>query len=217
MGEPREHEPVLLIVAAFTGIDAAFEWTEQRLSDAFGPIAAREGPFPFEETAYYEASMGPDLKFRFFAFGELIRPEWLAIIKRFTNDLEAEYAAAAARGDLPGGAYSRPINLDPGYLHHGKWIMATTKDQRQRVYLGHGIYADPMLYFAHGQWEPWPWTYPNYRRVDYLAAFARFRTLYLDLRRRWLRGELTVRTEPVRCPWPENPNRSTDTGGPRSS
>ncbi len=197
MGEPVEHEPVLLVIAAFTGFEPAFGWIEHQLVRAFGPVAEKGGPFPFTETRYYEPAMGPNLMFRFYAFQELIRPEWLAPIKRFTNRLEALYAREAARGALPGEPYRRPINIDPGYLHHGKWIMATTKDQAQRVYLGQGIFADPMLYFAHGRWQPWPWTYANYRRSDYLAMFSRFRTLYLALRRRWRAGELSVRSEPI--------------------
>jgi len=184
MGAEREHEPVLLVVGLLTGCPEAVAWVEQRLGQAFGPVLAKGGPFAFTESDYYARTMGQGLAFRFFAFQNLIRPEWLGPIKRYTNRLETTYAVHAQHGELPGGHLLRPINLDPGYLHHSKWIMATTKDQSHRVYLGEGIYADPMLHFVRGRWQPWPWTYPNYRRADYLELFATLRSLYLEQRKR---------------------------------
>ena len=66
----------------------------------------------------------------------------------------------AASGTYPD---ERPLNLDPGLLTLGKFMLATTKDQAHRVYLRDGIFAEVTLRFHAGAWEPWPWTYADYR------------------------------------------------------
>ena len=48
-------------------------------------------------------------------------------------------------------------------LSLGKFLLATTKDQAHRVYLRDGIFAEVTLRFEAGAFEPWPWTYADYR------------------------------------------------------
>ncbi len=50
----------------------------------------------------------------------------------------------------------RPVNIDPGYLNLGKFLLATTKDQAHRVYLRDGVYAEVTLRYQAGAFEPWP-------------------------------------------------------------
>jgi hypothetical protein len=157
MAEIRPVAPVLLVVAAFSRHAVALEWTRQRLEREYGPVALASPPFLFDQTTYYAATMGTDLRKQFFAFGDLIAPERLPAIKRQTNALEHELAAA---GSYP---EPRPVNLDPGLLTLGKFMLATTKDQSHRIYIGEGIYAEVTLRFQTGVWEPWPWTYADYR------------------------------------------------------
>ena len=73
----------------------------------------------------------------------------------------------------------RPLNLDPGLLTLGKFMLATTKDQAHRIYLGSGIYAEVTLRFESGQYEPWPfWTYADYREPAVRAVLKEFRDFY---------------------------------------
>src|SRR5207245_7342599 len=68
-------------------------------------------------------------------------------------------------------AEPRPLNLDPGLLQLGKFLLASTKDQAQRIYLADGIFAEVTLRFQFGAFEPWPWTYADYREplvLDFL-------------------------------------------------
>jgi hypothetical protein len=58
----------------------------------------------------------------------------------------------------------RPINIDPGLLELGKFLLATTKDQAHRIYLRDGIFAEVTLRYHAGAFEPWPWTYADYRQ-----------------------------------------------------
>jgi hypothetical protein len=103
--------------------------------------------------------MGPDLTKRFLAFHDLVAADCLADVKLRANALERELAA--------GGAYpdARPLNLDPGVLTLGKFLLATTKDQAHRIYLRNGIFAEVTLRYQAGAYEPWPWTYADYRQA----------------------------------------------------
>jgi hypothetical protein len=70
------------------------------------------------------------------------------------------------------------LNLDPGVLSLGKFLLATVKDQAHRIYLGRGIFAEVTLRYQAGAWEPWPWTYPSYRLPDLLAFLQEARDFY---------------------------------------
>jgi uncharacterized protein DUF4416 len=174
----------MLIVASFTGQPELIRWARDNLQNRYGPIVLESQPFDFVETHYYDDTMGAGLKKQFFAFEKLIRPEDIVPIKLDTNELERLAVDHAAQLAVPTRtAVERPLNLDPGYLHSGKWVLATTKDQAHRLYLGRGIYGEVTLRFERGEFMPWPWTYPNYRRDDYRAFFKTARSEYLRILR----------------------------------
>jgi hypothetical protein len=153
----RPVAPALLVVAGFSRHAAALTWGRQRLELAHGPVALAGEPFAFHHTTYYEASMGAGLHKQLLAFERLIAPDSLPDLKRHAISLEAELAATGEYAE------ERPLNLDPGYLVLGKFLLATTKDQAHRVYLRDGIFAEVTLRYHAGGWEPWPWTYADYR------------------------------------------------------
>jgi hypothetical protein len=74
----------------------------------------------------------------------------------------------------------RLLNLDPGYISLGKLVLATTKDYSHRLYLGQGIYGEVTLYYRHGAFHPWEWTYPDYASERYCQLFAAIRSLYVQ-------------------------------------
>jgi hypothetical protein len=172
MADPLLPAPVLLIVAAFSRHAEALAWARQQLEARYGPVALTSPEFAFTQTAYYEPTMGPGLRKHFLAFHNLVSPEILASVKLHTNELEG----ACARS----GAYPepRPLNLDPGVLGLGKFLLATTKDQAHRVYLRDGIYAEVTLRYHAGAFEPWPWTYADYRQAGVLAFLQEARDFY---------------------------------------
>ncbi|HWA96839.1 MAG TPA: DUF4416 family protein [Pirellulales bacterium] len=165
MGNPTRHDPVLRLMAVITRHADALEWAIERASVAWGPIALRSPTFAFDETTYYEATMGPGLGKTFLVFEQFADAGELADWKFATNDWEAEYAALR-RHDEP-----RPLNLDPGYLTLAKLVLASTKDHAHRMYLGRGMYAEVTLFYRHGAWQGHEFTFPDYRRPDYHAFF----------------------------------------------
>ncbi|MEM8680048.1 MAG: DUF4416 family protein, partial [Planctomycetota bacterium] len=69
----------------------------------------------------------------------------------------------------------RPLNIDPGYLTLSKLVLASTKNHAHRIYLREGIFAEITLRYQARAWQPWDWTYPDYRRVDFGQFFDRCR------------------------------------------
>lgn len=172
MGARRLPDPVVLIVAAFSRHESALDWARQRLEQSYGPITNLTLTFDFSHTDYYQATMGPGLRKRFLVFERLVSADCLPEVKNASNRLEAELATAAAYPE------PRPLNLDPGLLSLGKFVLASTKDHAHRVYLRDGIYAEITLRFQEGRFQPWPWTYADYRQPEVLRFFQEVRHWY---------------------------------------
>ena len=179
MGEITKPSQVLLLIAVSSCHEEAFYWARQRATQQFGQLATASTVFDFNETDYYEATMGPNLKKQFLVCGQPFDPARLSAIKKMTNDWEAEYAARGQHRE------SRPLNLDPGYLTLAKVVLASTKDHAHRIYLNDGIYAEVTLAFRQGAWQKFAWTFPDYQREDYQQFFSQCRD---DLRKKLRRG-----------------------------
>jgi hypothetical protein len=173
MGQPRTPAPVKLIAGLLGGDLDLLRRARQLLIRRYGPVDLESDFWPFNETDYYTAEMGPDLQRWFLSFEQLVRPDLLADIKHEANALEQQIAEQTLLPDI-----ARPVNIDPGYIDLHKLVLATTKDAGHRIYLGHGIYAEVTLQFAHAGWQTRPWTYPDYTRPEYHAFFARVRDTY---------------------------------------
>ncbi|KPJ56167.1 MAG: hypothetical protein AMS16_02925 [Planctomycetes bacterium DG_58] len=169
MGAIEEPKPVKLFVGMLASTPERLEEAEGILVNRYGPVDVSSEVLPFEYTDYYREEMGANLKRKFVSFERLIRPDDIIDIKHATNAIEADFAHAAA------GEPRRPVNLDPGYLTLSKVVLATTKEYAHRVYLGRGIYAEVTLRFRHGRYEPWEWTYPDYRTPEYGEFFVELR------------------------------------------
>jgi hypothetical protein len=174
MAEPKTPDPVLLVVAAFSRHDTALAWSRIELEQIFGPLGLAGPSFVFHETAYYESTMGSGLLKQFLAFHDLVDPAALASIKMQTNSLEAQLARLSTFPE------ERPLNLDPGILSLGKFMLATTKDQGHRIYLRDGIFAEVTLRYQAGSFEPWPWTYADYRRPEVHEFLESARNYYRE-------------------------------------
>lgn len=169
MGEPTPHPPVLLLLAAFSRYDDALDWAREKAVAAWGPLDRESPHFDFQETHYYDPTMGAGLKKVFFTFQRPFEPEKLVEIKLATNRWEEEYAAQAGKSE------PRPLNLDPGYLTPAKLVLASTKDFAHRIYLSQGIYAEITLQYRHRRWQSHEYTFPDYRREDYQRFFSECR------------------------------------------
>lgn len=163
--------PVKLIAGIIYRKEELFVRVKDELAGEYGEIDFESACLLFHYTRYYQEEMGENLKRKFISFKKLINPEKLVSIKLFTNKLEKKF--------LFPGSLKRQINIDPGYLTLSKLILATTKNFSHRIYLGDGIYAEVTLrYLKDKGFQPWEWTYPDYKSKEYLQIFNQLRCYY---------------------------------------
>lgn len=172
MAQPKSHPPVVLIVAVFSRHPDALQWATEQLQQKYGPLLAASPTYPFEHTDYYTATMGPALRKQLLAFQNLVPPQSLPDVKLATNELEARLAQSGCYPE------TRPINLDPGYLDAGKFVLVSTKNHAHRIYLRDGIFAEVTLYYEKKRFRPWPWTYFDYRQPVVLDFLEKVRSWY---------------------------------------
>jgi hypothetical protein len=166
--------PALLVTAAFSENLSLINWGMEQMMRYLGPIALESEPFDFNQTSYYSKEMGPQLFKKLFAFADLVDPSKLADIKNMTNEIEST-SHSTSLSEQP-----RPLNLDPGLLNLGKFMLATTKDQAHRIYLKDGIFAEVTLHFQDKEFVEWPWTYADYRTEHVKAFLKKARSFYKD-------------------------------------
>jgi hypothetical protein len=152
--------PVKIISGVLCPKDAPdlLEWTAARLSEHFGAIERAGGPYDFDHTDYY-SMISPRLVRCFFSFQGLRGPEGIIGWKKFAIQVEADSARGAGEG--------RRVNVDPGYLDGARLVLASTKDNAHRIYLGRGIYAELTLRWRKPGWESFSYTFPDFRSGVY--------------------------------------------------
>ena len=169
MGSVHRPAAVKLFCALLLAPSVSSVEVEEVLQRHFGTIILRSQPLPFTQTTYYTSEMGGALTRLFLAFAPLIPMGDLATIKHTTNALEATWATPAGQ---------RRVNVDPGYLDLAKVVLATTKDHAHRVYIGAGLFAEVTLRYRQKTFQPWEWTYPDYRLPATHDFFSQLRDLY---------------------------------------
>jgi len=175
-GASPDPVPSLLVVACFSRHAEALDWAGAQLEMTYGTVALASPDFDFHHTRYYESTMGAGLRKRLLVFAPMVAADCLADVKKHTIALEQQLAEASRFPE------TRPVNLDPGLLQLGKFMLASTKDQSQRIYLRDGIFAEVTLRFHAGTFEPWPWTYADYREPAVLE--------FLNLARHYLYDQI---------------------------
>lgn len=171
MWDIQNVQPVKLIVGILASDASVLEVSRTVLTDAYGRADFVSEVYPFDMTKYYVDEAGPAMVRQFLAFETLIDPGRLAAIKHQTNQMEQELAASL---DTP---FPRPANLDPGYLEPSKLLLASTKNFAHRIYIGDRMYAEVTLTYNKGQWESFPFTFPDFKS-------GRYNDFLSDVRRR---------------------------------
>lgn len=162
MGGICTPKPVMLIIGILAKNESLVFHTRKTLQNFFSDEELFLPPFPFQFTNYYEKEIGSNPVRAFIAYETLLDRTKIPEIKLWTNELELKIAEENQMGK------NRPVNIDPGYMTLGQFFLATTKDQRQRVYIRDGIFVEPTLYFEAGHFHPFDWTYRDYQSQTYI-------------------------------------------------
>ena len=135
------------------------------LEDAFGPIDFKGEFQPFDTTDYYAAEFGRDLWRGFVSFRGLSEPDSLPGLKLRAAGLEALWSREGRRS----------WNVDVGYMDADKVVLASFKRGPCKLYVGHGVYADLLLKYAKGRFEPMPWAFADFKDGRYSRSLLAIR------------------------------------------
>ena len=169
--EPIEPEPAVLVISVLAARKEHLSVVMGPLVEKFGPLSMVSSWMPFSDTPYYEDEMGGTVARRALVFSKPVGQASLSHVKAWTNALEGQHS-------LQG---QRLVNLDPGFLLPGRFVLATAKDFTHRICIGGGFYADLTLIYKDGGYKALPWTYSDYAKGpmhDFLT----------DVRRRFMSG-----------------------------
>ncbi len=148
----RQPAPGLLIYALLSRDQESEGNLLRRLQEQHGPLALLSPPHDFPWSHYYRNEVGEHPIRRYVTTAILQPREELHLRKLWSIQLEAELSENG----------KRTTNIDPGCLTLGHLFLASTKDHKQRVYMGQGIYIEPTCYFADKKWQRFPWSYPDF-------------------------------------------------------
>jgi len=166
---PGLPDPVKLFVAVLWREPKPLADATTRMEQLWGPIDFTGPDRTFDATTYYESEMGSPLSRRIVGFRDLVSPEKLVETKLIAIDIEKDLRGAAGR----------TVNLDVGYLDHNKIVLASAKGAGQKIYLARGIFADLVARFGHGRYQPFEWTFLDFRDGRYDDELADLRQMYL--------------------------------------
>ena len=175
MGKAEAFEKEKLIIGIIYPTNELYEKIMELLTEKFGAIDFMTEEFSFSEefSSYYDEEIGGEARRRILSFETLVDPAEQADIKIYTNMVEAEFSKDG----------KRKINLDPGFISHGRLMLATTKKTGFRVPLSGGIYTELTLFYARGGWQKLPWTYRDYQSKRVQDFLTVVRKKYLEQRK----------------------------------
>ena len=181
MGEIFDFEKEKLIIGVIYSDKSIFEEAMSRVIEKFGPVdmVSEEFSFSKEFSNYYDNELGGEGIRRIYSFEKLVDASEQAEIKEWTNALELELAVDE----------NRKINLDPGFINHGRLMLATTKKAGFRIPLKRGIYTELTLFWAKGAWHKLPWSYRDYQSERVQKFITKVRSKYLAQRKEILKSE----------------------------
>jgi hypothetical protein len=172
--KPAEPDRVKLFVGILYSDEKLLDRAVDILQKKYGELDYISEPFSFDITDYYEPEMGSPIVRKFVSFERLVHPKELARIKIETNSIE----------DLLAVKHNRKVNLDPGIMDYDKVVLASAKYNGQKIYLDHGIWADLTLHFEKNRFDPYPWSFPDFKKGIYNDGFLKIRQKYKGQRRK---------------------------------
>ena len=165
-----EIDNVKLIAGVLAASEKYLSRAVELLVSQYGAVDLKSEPVRFDYTTYYDREMGESILRQFVSFKKPLYPGFMARTKLETNAMEQAEAIDGCRR----------FNLDPGYLNEASLVLATTKPASFRVYLGHGIFAQPTLCYQKKSFRPYEWTYADYRDQRHIDFFNAVRSLYRE-------------------------------------
>ncbi len=165
MARPVPVEAVKYFVAVLYRDPAMFEQVRAELVRRWGAIDYEGSAHSFDLTDYYRDEMGEGLVRRIVAFERLMPPTELVGMKHACNEIEDQLAIEGRRR----------ANLDCGYVDHHKVVLASMKGAGHKLYLADGVWGDFTCRWQRGAFQPFEWSFPDFKEGRYRDELARIR------------------------------------------
>jgi len=175
MADVKPPSPVKFFIASLYSSAELLQKAVGLIVKEWGEIDYQSVDYPFNVTDYYEPEMGKGINRKLIAIKDLYNPTLLVDMKLRCNEMELELACDG----------KRRVNLDAGYLDHNKIILASAKEAGQKVYLDKGIYADLAGRYKTGRYQPFEWSFPDFRDGRYDKDLVLVRKMYMKQLKAW--------------------------------
>ncbi|MBK3331814.1 DUF4416 family protein [Persephonella atlantica] len=127
---------------------------KENLLSEYGSILSQSEIFNPPVSKYYQREMGFPLLKRFIITDRVIDKSEIKGIKKLCMEIEDSFRING----------SRTVNIDPFYIDPDQLVVSTKKYRGNRIYLGDGVYAELELFYHHGSFQPFIWTYLDYKQ-----------------------------------------------------
>jgi hypothetical protein len=169
MAAPQPPFPVKFFIAVLFRQEQFLDRARVFFLEEWGEADFEGKDHPFEVTDYYEEEMGKGLRRRLISFKGLDDPRRAVAMKLACNGIEKRLSTEG----------KRTVNCDVGFLDHNKVVLASAKEAGQKIYLDQGIYADLAGRYKSGRYQPFEWSFPDFKDGRYDEELAAMRSLYL--------------------------------------
>ena len=160
--------PSKYIVAILTSDTELQEHVIHNLCDFLGETDYISKWYPFDNTNYYGAEMGNNLQRCLVSFEKLQPPELIYKAKIWSKKIEDEFKDNE----------KRKVNLDPGYIDFFKVVLASNKYGNHKIAISKGCWADFIMMYSKGKWNPMPWCFPDFASGIYDKDLIEIRRLF---------------------------------------
>jgi hypothetical protein len=175
MAEVKPPVPVKFFVASLYSSAECLQKAIALIEKEWGVIDFQSMDYQFNVTDYYAPEMGNSINRKLIVLKELYSPVFLVDMKLRCNAIELELSVDN----------NRLVNLDAGFLDHNKIVLASAKDAGQKIYLDKGIYADLAGRYKAGKYQPFEWSFPDFRDGRYDKDLVAIRKTYMKQLKIW--------------------------------
>ena len=132
---------------------------EDKLEEMYSGFLVRSDPFEPRFSKYYHKEMGSPLYKKFVLTYTVINKSLIKDIKKEAVRMEDSLRVNG----------KRTVNIDPFYMDKDQVVVSTSKYRGNRIYLGDGVFVELELFYHHGSFQPFIWTYADYK--DHIPFF----------------------------------------------
>ena len=144
MSEQVDTAEVMPLISIISSDDELRNEAEISLESYFGKAGLVSELFEFDLSDYYQDEMGAELTRRWYSY---------EVLKDASLLVEWKHVCVEIENSLLDTAGNRRVNIDPGYLDHGKLVLASCKAAPDKIYMGNGVFAHICLQYKKGEFH----------------------------------------------------------------